>query len=360
MENDLVVRRGGRKALSDYRERFGEEWVETERRQTGEGDKQQEKLFVRLRRLDEFRGQFEKPGKFLFVQGEEITDSFEKRPVHMNASNLREVIKPRGGGSVREVMENNLRAVQEQSQAFGEPILCHLNHPNFGWGVTAEDLAAVVEERFFEIFNGHPSVNQLGDEQHAGMEMFWDIANTIRLVQLNAPPLFGIGTDDSHNYHNQSGSTPGRGWVMVRADTLDAATLIRAMEAGEFYASSGVVLEVMSFRDGVLALAIAASGQETFTTQFLGSPKGVDLTSSPVLDAEGQPLPVTQRYHQDVGKVLATVAGRTPSYRLAGDELYVRAVVTSSAPPDNPVWDTQRKQAWTQPMGWQVRGKGGR
>ena len=34
----------------------------------------------------------------------------------------------------------------------------HINHPNFGWAVTADELAAVENNRLFEIFNGHPQV----------------------------------------------------------------------------------------------------------------------------------------------------------------------------------------------------------
>ena len=67
--------------------------------------------------------------------------------------------------------------------------------------VTAEDLAHVIEEKFFEVYNGHPGIRHLGDEDHPSDEKIWDIANTIRLEKLNAPPLFGVATDDSHNYH---------------------------------------------------------------------------------------------------------------------------------------------------------------
>ena len=46
---------------------------------------------------------------------------------------------------------------------------------------------------------------------------------------------------------------------------------------------------------------------------------------------------------------------RLMSYRLKGDELYVRAVVTSTELPDNPVFENQKQQAWTQPVGWEER-----
>jgi hypothetical protein len=41
-----------------------------------------------------------------------------------------------------------------------------------------------------------------------------------------------------------------------------------------------------------------------------------------------------------------------PSYTLKGDELYVRAVITSSATPKNPIEPGQKTKAWTQPVGW--------
>ena len=82
----------------------------------------------------------------------------------MNASNVLELIKPQGGKSVVETMTNNLAAVEEQARRLGRPILGHLNHPNFGYAITAEELAMVTKERFFEVYNGHPGVHHQGDE----------------------------------------------------------------------------------------------------------------------------------------------------------------------------------------------------
>ena len=77
MQNDQVVRRGGRAALSDYRARFGADWVE-ERQRDG-------KLEVRLKRLDEIAPLF---ADLLLIPAEEVTSSFESRPIHINASNV--------------------------------------------------------------------------------------------------------------------------------------------------------------------------------------------------------------------------------------------------------------------------------
>jgi hypothetical protein len=218
--------------------------------------------------------------------------------------------------------------------------------------VTAEDLAAVVSERFFEVYNGHPGVNQPGDKDHVAIEALWDIANTIRMGQLEAPPLLGVATDDSHDYHGQGGSRVGRGWIMVRARYLTPEHLIRAIKAGDFYASSGVSLGDVQFDEasGLLKLDIEAEEGVTYATQFIGTPRDYDQTSKPRADAEGKPLPVTREYSSDVGMVFATVEGPHPQYQLTGDELYVRAVVTSSKPPVDPSYKGQMQQAWTQPV----------
>ena len=75
---------------------------------------------------------------------------------------------------------------------------------------------------FFEVYNGHPGVNNLGDETHVSSERMWDIINAKRLTELDLPLLYGLGTDDGHSYHKipSRASEPGRGWVMVLAVRL--------------------------------------------------------------------------------------------------------------------------------------------
>ncbi len=348
MKHDLIVRRGGKDALAKYRARFGGNWVETR------GEPDSPEFEVRLKPLNEFRALVEQRGKFIMVPGEEISDRSQGKPVHMNATNIAEVIEPIGGATVREAISNNLRAVEEQAKRLGRPILLHLNHPNFGLAITAEDLAAVIAERFFEVYNGHPGVKHLGDANHPGVERLWDIANTVRLGQLDALPLFGVVTDDSHKYHGQPGSRPGRGWIMVRSRYLTPEHLIRAINAGDFYGSSGVVLESVEFANGELALKIKADEGVTYSTQFIGTLQDYDKTSEPRTGKDGKPVKATRKYSTDVGKLLATADGPNPSYKLTGKELYVRAVVTSSRPHQDPSFANQRQQAWTQPVGWKV------
>src|SRR5262249_1163303 len=98
-------------ALKKYQGRFGRHWVE--QRQASE------RLQVRLKPLREFRSLLEEPGRFLLVPAEEISHHFARAPVHINAINLRDVIKPQDGDSVAETIRVNMRAVAEQHRRTG-------------------------------------------------------------------------------------------------------------------------------------------------------------------------------------------------------------------------------------------------
>lgn len=338
----------GKTTMEKYRGRFGEPWVET--RQIDGGTE------VRLKKLEEYRPLFEKPGQFLLVQAEEISASFllppkNKVPVHMNALNLRDAIKPVDGHDIRDVLRKNLQAIREQERAIGQPIFAHVNHPNFQWALTAEDLAEVLEENFFEIYNGHPKINYSGDDARAGNELLWDIASTLRIAKLHAPPLYGMGTDDAHHYHGEE-SSPGRGWVMVRSPELKAEALIKAMRAGDFYASSGVTLDEVTFDSHTLRIRIHQVPGVTYSTRIVGTPQDYDTAVSEVPSPAGDPNPVRNRYSTDVGKTYASLNGTDIVYPLSGKELYVRAVITSSRPHPNPSYEGQHEMAWTQPVGW--------
>ena len=341
---DIKHTKGGEAAFEKLKAKFPEDWVE----ERTKDDKHE----IRLKRFDEVFAKLNEKDKFLLIQGEEISDSFNSRPIHLNASNVVRTIPPHGGNSVTEVIQNDVNALHAQRERTRRPMMIHLNHPNFVWGITAEDLAPIRGENFFEVYNGHPSVHNQGDEIHASTERIWDIINTKRLTELSLPLLYGLATDDGHSYHNipSRASEPGRGWVMVLSEKLDPGELIHAMEAGRFYASSGVTLEDVSMTGKSLNVSVRPDPDATYTIEFIGTRKGFDPSSQPVVDKAGKPLPVTRRYSQDIGKVLKTVTGTSASYAFSGDELYVRARITSSQPHPNPseVGDPQR--AWTQPV----------
>lgn len=332
-----------KKALEKYTARFGDAWVE--RRAVKDVPQ------VRLKPLREFRSVLEEPKKFLLIPGEEVTHSFTKRPIHMNAINLRDLIKPVDGPTAEEAIRVNMKAIYDQQKKTGWPGIVFLNHPNFGWGVRAEDLFAIEELKYFEVFNGHPGVRNYGDATHAGTERIWDILLAVRLGSLKLPIVYGVATDDAHGYHEFGAGkvNPGRGWIMVRAKHLTAEALVKAMHTGDFYFSSGVALKDVGLREGELKLEIAAEEGVEYTTEFFATMEGTKIEATPVKDDEGKELDVTKRYSADIGKVVGTVKGKDAAYTFTGKELYVRAKVTSTKPHPNPYQKGDVECAWTQP-----------
>jgi hypothetical protein len=340
----------GPKVADKCRARFGADWVQTRPTADGKGTE------IRLRQIDEYRPLLEQPNSFLLVQGEEVSAQFGKAPIHINAINTEKVIAPlKDLADLRETLRANLKAIAAHAKATGKPVLAHLNHPNFRWALTADDLAHVVEDRFFEIYNGHPGIYYDGDPSRvdSAHERIWDIANTIRIAELGAAPLFGVATDDSHQYHGGS-NTPGRGWVMVRAEKLSADALVQSMQRGDFYASTGVSLETIDFNQNArrLSLRIAAEPGVHYRTEFRGTRRGYERATREVAAPKGDPQTTRLQHSSQIGELLATVEGEAPTYALTGDELYVRAIVIADKPMVNPPVPGHRQKAWTQPVGW--------
>jgi hypothetical protein len=331
------------KIVHRYLARFGESWVEQRKKDEG--------VQVRLKPLAEFRSVLEEPGRFLLIPGEEITHRYGLFPVHLNAINLRDLVRPIGGPSVAETVTANLRQVAEQRKKTGWRTLVTLNHPNFGWSINAEDMLAE-ELRLFEVYNGHPSVRNYGDKTHAGTERIWDIVLAMRLGKLRLPPVYGLATDDAHGYHTFeiTKANPGRGWIMVKAPFLSTEAIVGAMETGDFYASTGVSLRDVRRKGNQIVLAIEPEKGATYKTQFIATMQNVPLQSEPVRGEDGKELNVTRLYSPEVGKVVAESAALEPVYQFSGKELYVRARVTSSKLQANPFRKGDLETAWTQPM----------
>jgi len=241
--------------------------------------------------------------KFILIRGEEVTDSFNDKPIHVNGLNISQVVPPQHGASILETIQNNVNAIRG---ANGVP---HINHPNFGWAITTEQLRLVQSDRLFEIFNGHPLVHNVGGGGSPSPEEMWD------LILSNEKLIYGIAVDDAHHFKGEFApdrSNPGRGWVMVYASELSALGILEAMENGNFYASTGVTLSDYGATAEGIKISIAEQPTFKYTTYFTG----------------------------DSGKLLSVLNGPTVSYRFTGEEKYVRARVR----------DSMGHLAWTQPV----------
>jgi hypothetical protein len=180
----------------------------------------------------------------------------------------------------------------------------------------------------------------------------WDIVLALRLQKHRLPIVYGMATDDAHRYH-ATGLTlanPGRAWIMVKAPYLSAEAIVRSIEAGDYYCSSGVVFKGVRRQGKVLSLSIQPSPDVKYKTQFIATLKDSPLTSTPRIDKDNKPLDATRVYHEDVGKIVAESESLEPSYALTGKEIYVRAKVISTRAHPNPYQKGDVECAWTQPL----------
>jgi len=242
--------------------------------------------------------------KFLVVKGEEVTSRFGDKPLHVNGLEVERLVLPSGTGrSVVEVLQQMIDGIRA---ARGVP---SINHPNFGWAITPDELGQLERTRLFEVFNGHPTVNNLGGGGVPGLEETWD-----RILS-GGKLLYGIAVDDAHHFKRPEDPTaarPGRGWVYVRAPRLEPRALVEALERGEFYSSTGVEMQSIDASASALSVAVKTETASKYRIQFIGRQ----------------------------GRVLSEVAGASASYTFKGDEGYVRAKVLES----------NGKFAWIQPV----------
>jgi predicted metal-dependent phosphoesterase TrpH len=241
--------------------------------------------------------------RFLVIRGEEVTDRFGDLPLHINALHPDTLVVPQGGASVTEILQRNVDAIRAVR---GVP---HINHPNFRWAITAEQLGQVKNNKLFEIYNGHPQVNQQGGGGVPGLEAAWDA------ILSNGVLLYGLAVDDAHHFkrpEDRTAARPGFGWVMVRAATLTPEAILGALESGDFYSSTGVELSAYAADAQGITVTVRATTFSKYRIQFIG--RG--------------------------GRVLQENADVSASYRFTGTEGYVRARVLES----------NGLMAWTQPV----------
>ena len=198
---------------------------------------------------------------FLLIPGEEVTSSFGEASVHVNGLNLPGLVEARSAESLVGTIQANVDAIREVE---GVP---HVNHPNFRWSFGYDALRQVRGDRLLEIFNGHPTVHNEGGGGTPGMVEVWD------MLLSGGKRIYGIAVDDAHHFQGEFGpdrSNPGRGWVSVRAPALEPVALMEAMEAGHFYASTGVEVDDVTIGPGTIAVDIAEDRDFRYTTSFFG------------------------------------------------------------------------------------------
>ncbi len=125
--------------------------------------------------------------------------------------------------------------------------------------------------------------------------------------------LWGLANDDSHTWVGAATAYPFTAFDMIRTDDPTATGFMKALHAGSFYASTGLVFAEIGVRDGT----IVALAPEATQIRFIGWG----------------------------GRVLAHADAGRGEYRPRGDEGYVRVEVSGT--PTTTKW---APMAWSQPF----------
>lgn len=131
----------------------------------------------------------------------------------------------------------------------GMPIL---NHPNFASGISEQEMSNLQGVHHIELYNAHPRCANFGKAGHIEIEKKWDFMLTRGLK------IYGIGADDTHNLQKWSASNanPGRAWIMVNSPSLIEDDLLKTIQKGEFYTSTGVEFKSYQFIGGKFSVKI--------------------------------------------------------------------------------------------------------
>ncbi|MDO8834983.1 MAG: CehA/McbA family metallohydrolase [Vicinamibacterales bacterium] len=244
------------------------------------------------------------PDRFLVIRGEEVTDSAAKKPVHLNLIGGDGFVAPQGAATPAEALRRNIAAMRLAKGVIS------INHPNFGWALTADDLVSAGNgAELLEIANAHPLVNNQGNGSSPGAEALWDSMLTAGIM------IYGVASDDMHELKRpwlMAAARPGQAWVVVRAPRLAEEAILASLARGDFYSSTGIELTDIQTTAQRVTLKIKEQSSSRYTVRFIG--RG--------------------------GQMLKEVTAAPYQYDIVGTEGYVRAKVV----------DSNGLIAWTQPV----------
>jgi hypothetical protein len=200
-------------------------------------------------------------GTFLLIPGEELTCWGRLSDIDTTALNIAHDIPALTDKTLLGGLQKGIDAVRAAS---GTPVI---NHPNMNWRLDQQTILGARDCRLFELFNGYSSANNEGDDGHPSMEDVWDFLLTAGMR------IYGIAADDTHYFNDSAArfAKPGTGWVVVRSRSLDADEIVRSLDSGLFYSSTGVELADVRITPLRLEIQIKERGMTDCTTDFIAA-----------------------------------------------------------------------------------------
>lgn len=185
------------------------------------------------------------PGRLVLVNGTEIDAGRARlgQPYHLVGVGLREMIDVPRQAAARHALP--VRDVIDALRAAGAQVF--VAHPYWS-GLVLDDLLALDGVAGIEVYNANTEV-EIG-KGHSGVH--WDDCLTC------GRRLLGAANDDAHWRMPDH----GRAWTMLRAPSLAPDAITVGLAAGSFYASTGVVLDDVTFDGDTATVRVAPPGAQ--------------------------------------------------------------------------------------------------
>lgn len=309
----------------------------------------------------------DEPGRFLVIGSNEVSAApTAGKELHCNFLNYSAPCRAKNLRTVEECLD---WISGEYARVAGNSRLSvmTLNHPLWvSYDVSPRIVAERPDVRFFEVCNSGsmPRFELPGKEfTH---DKWWDVVNAIRAT-VGQPLVYAVACDDIHGYNTmRKRGKVKAGYVQVLAERLSVADVMAAFHRGDFYASTGLDLESVRFDPATRTLSVTvdpAFGDDC-TISFIGTKKGADVSVQGIVEWEIKAelnkwlvesrhfsrKRTVERFSSEIGRIFKSVKGRSASYTMQSDDLYVRAKIVSPASADTANREPDFPVAWTQPV----------
>jgi predicted metal-dependent phosphoesterase TrpH len=272
---------------------------------------------------------------FILIPGEEVTGA---RHIHSTAMNVKALVDWKFKDKDKSKMMQ--RQVDDIEKANGVTIL---NHPDWRNALTDADIFKVDRLYMFELFNmawegNNEYHNKKKSVVRPRVDELWDLMLSRGMV------IYGVAADDAHKFELKNlafkSSNPGRAWVMVRANSLNAEDITAAMYHGDFYASSGVFLKDYQVSKNKITVEVSdiATQKELAKTHIKREGRIIKKGKSGYL---------IELIGQD-GKVLKSKEGLKASFSYDKTSPYYRVRISYQRP--HKVYGHEGYYAWCMPV----------
>jgi len=192
------------------------------------------------------------------------------------------------------------------------------NDPDFERAYTPKCINEMIrlgKERGFFVTYNHPTWSMEGYAEYSkyegmdAMEIYNNSCYVLGYPEYNPrvyddllrqnKRIFCVATDDNHNALGDSFG----GFTVIKADKLDYASIINALETGNFYASQGPIIKALWYEDKKICIDCEPAARVQFNTAITLANSVKMKDGEPITHAE---FPLDQSY----GYVRVTVVGK--------------------------------------------------